>query len=310
MRVVSVRLLERGSSMAPCRHPVEGWVGQMGGGLGDVRLVEGNPHQHLVFFGKLDGRDVVLKCFDSMTGASSEWFAMGVMASGGVPVAQPVGIYSVECGECRVYLAVLIMTRIQGTSAAECVVEWKSDRDIWGDVADALRRQFRILSVACGGDYVMQRWANFEQRYAKLLVSRYGVDREVFTRMELQARELPSPGCLVPITFDWRLRHIWVQNRQMVGLLDLEYLAAGDARLEVANLIHDAAMCMGAEYAAAVQAYLLRDLFQGEAADVEHVIRWCRARQAFSHAAIRSLAGDSCDQEIEKEIWLGVECIV
>ncbi|MDX2972181.1 phosphotransferase family protein [Kribbella solani] len=272
--------------------------------------VASQRHQHRVFRTSWDGCPAVCKAFvgpDRELGVH-EGRMLDRLRNAHLPVPRLLWLGDGVCEACGSSVLVLITEQLPGEAADLVLERDRLGNRIWEQCSEILKRQFAIESSQATKGYLRERYTRFRAAHAPLLMNDRNVPRWAFEVMASAASQLPDPQYLALITFDWRLRHLFVQDGVITGMIDVEYAKLGDPLLEVANFIHDVRIHDLRSSADAADVLVQTIGSRGTDADGPSLLFY-QARQAFAHAAIRQRANDLEADAIQAEIDLGMRYV-
>lgn len=290
--------------MSVCRHELS-TADAKSLGIENLVAISDIPHQHAVYFGDMKNIKVTLKVVNLGSG-EKEANIYHIFATVGLPVPDVLGIRCIVCPDCGRPVEVLITLQIVGTNGLSLIHDGRFGLSEWHNAISVMNHQFNSLSTIPSNGYMPLRWKKFCDKYRDYARGQLCVPDSSFHAMESFVSAALNPPKLYMITHDWRSRHLIYKSSDVVGLLDVEYVDYGDPLLEVANFLHDVSLDIGREWWEIAASLGERfQVFVGDR-DLLRTLYWYAARQAFSHAVIRHIAGDSQEVRIRSEIELGI----
>lgn len=298
--------------MRACGHPPTELRLADDSELQELRPETSTAHQHPVFFGTLHGESAVVKVFNAgdVDNGRREAALLARFATVSIPVPDVLWSGDAICSLCRKHLWVLVTQRLRGTSLEEIVRKTVFPAHLGRSVIGLMSRQFLLFEGSSGQGYLRRRYEKFEEQYGQCLRQELGVPECVFQDLSCAAASFEDPESLCLITFDWRLRHVFMDGDEVTGIIDLEYGKAGDPILEISNFLHDVRV-VGGE----VNANYVRNEMESvmnarwKRRSLRSLYRFYGARQALSHAAIRHKMQDAPSVSIERELQLGLRYV-
>lgn len=268
--------------------------------------------QNVVLHARLDDSPVVVKAYADTPSAArcavSEAAAVDRYTTFGLPVPQVLDLRTEQLDDATA-CTVLVLSELPGRPlSADLPDHGPSVAAAAGTkVGQLLAVQHHAERLPVTSPDVMQAsWQRIRRRYEQTLTQELGVQPKVLAAMDQRASQLPDPGTLGWVTFDWRLRHLLWDTTTITGLLDLEYVKPADSAVELANLLHDAAAHLDpgryAAFGPAVRA-AYEERIPAEEHPSDERLLFCMARQAFSHAAVKYWQGIT-DNRIADELSL------
>ena len=276
--------------------------------LSGIEPVSETSHQHDVYFAWLSTQPVVVKVFDGDRTQNGRREAQQYesFAAASIPVPDVLWSGATTCQVCSDELWVLITAQIDGRSAQDLATDRSLPFNFGEDVIRLMIKQFSLTAPISGEGYLQRRVGKLESKYGYYLRQNLRVPENVFRTLRDASLYLNDPLALSLVTFDWRLRHVFLKTGAICGVIDLEYGKPGDPLLEIANFLHDVRL-NAPTYIASIESQVLA-VAQDQYAHPQmgQLLNFYGARQALSHAAIRHSMKDAPLAAIDAELALGL----
>jgi hypothetical protein len=259
-------------------------------------IPKSKENQNLLIKVRRGDKGEFIKVFEESAGnrVFAEVAALRLFAEANIPVPKYIESGFLKFGTES--LPFLITKEVEGVCLYNEIDQLDSKQidAIATSIVEVMKRQQQIpvLADEVATGTMRSSLSSLREKFRKTNTDNETIRRLINT-CEENATALTERESAQYVTHDWRLRHIFIENMSLSGLLDLEYVKLNDFAVEVGHLLHDIRL-NGTEGAIKLGLSLISKLGLLKPAEDESFaqrVKIYMSRQALTHIASKLLSG-------------------